>query len=295
MHGLPKVTDMKRFLMALLPFFRQHPLGGLALLFILMMLTVGLLAPTLAPFDPTQTHADAILQAPNRVHWMGTDEYGRDILSRIMHGARTAMVLAIGASLLGSLIGAALGLSSAFFGGAYDTLMQRCLDIMLAIPLIVFALVLAAVLGHRMVLGFDINLMMAVAVPGIPKVAKVLRAAALSVRALPYIDAAMAAGYSSPRVMFGHMAPNLVAPWLVLITASGAQAILLESSLSYLGIGVVEPTPAWGLMLSGMGTQLFAEAPWMVIFPGLAVALTVFSFSLLGDAVRDYLDPKLRL
>lgn len=286
---------MKKFTDSLMQFFRHHPLGGLALLFILMMLGVGLMAPSLAPYDPTQTNASAILQAPNAAHWMGTDEYGRDILSRIMHGARTAMVLAIGASLMGSLIGAVLGLSAAFFGGTFDAVMQRCLDIMLAIPLIVFALVLAAVLGHRMVLGFDVNLMLAVAVPSIPKVAKVLRGAALSVRTMPYIDAALAAGYSSPRIMLGHMAPNLVAPWLVLITAMGAQAILLESSLSYLGIGVVEPTPAWGLMLSGMGTQLFAEAPWMVIFPGLAVALTVFSFSLLGDAVRDFLDPKLRL
>lgn len=286
---------MKKFAYLLMHFFRQHPLGGLALLFVLMMLGVGLMAHVLAPYDPTQTDASAILQAPNAAHWMGTDEYGRDILSRIMYGARTAMVLAIGASLIGSLIGAVLGLSAAFFGGTFDAFMQRCLDIMLAIPLIVFALVLAAVLGHRMVLGFDINLMLAVAVPSIPKVAKVLRGAALSVRTMPYIDAAMAAGYSSPRIMFGHMAPNLVAPWLVLITAMGAQAILLESSLSYLGIGVVEPTPAWGLMLSGMGTQLFAEAPWMVVFPGLAVAMTVFSFSLLGDAVRDFLDPKLRL
>ena len=286
---------MKKFADSLVLFFRHHPLGGLALLFILMMLGVGLMAPSLAPYDPIQTDASAILQAPNAAHWMGTDEYGRDILSRIMHGARTAMVLAIGASLMGSLIGAVLGLSAAFFGGTFDAVMQRCLDIMLAIPLIVFALVLAAVLGHRMVLGFDVNLMLAVAVPSIPKVAKVLRGAALSVRTMPYIDAAMAAGYSSPRIMLGHMAPNLVAPWLVLITAMGAQAILLESSLSYLGIGVVEPTAAWGLMLSGMGTQLFAEAPWMVIFPGLAVALTVFSFSLLGDAVRDFLDPKLRL
>ena len=286
---------MKKFADSLMQFFRHHPLGGLALLFILMMLGVGLMAPSLAPYDPTQTNASAILQAPNAAHWMGTDEYGRDILSRIMHGARTAMVLAIGASLMGSLIGAVLGLSAAFFGGTFDAVMQRSLDIMLAIPLIVFALVLAAVLGHRMVLGFDVNLMLAVAVPSIPKVAKVLRGAALSVRTMPYIDAALAAGYSSPRIMWGHMAPNLVAPWLVLITAMGAQAILLESSLSYLGIGVVEPTPAWGLMLSGMGTQLFAEAPWMVVFPGLAVALTVFSFSLLGDAVRDFLDPKLRL
>lgn len=276
-------------------FATGHPLGLAALLFILLMLAAGLLAPQLAPFDPTATNTSAILQGPSAAHLMGTDEYGRDILSRIMHGARTAMLLALSASLLGSLTGAAVGIASAYFGGWLDALVQRLMDIMLAIPLIVFALVLAAVLKHRMVMGLDLNLVLAVAVPGIPKVARVVRSAALSVRAMPYIDAAQAAGYSSPRIIFGHMAPNLLAPVLVLTTAFAAQAILLEASLSYLGVGVVEPTPAWGLMLSGLGTQVFAEAPWMVVFPGLAVSLTVFSFSLLGDAVRDFMDPRLRL
>lgn len=272
-----------------------HPLGMVAMVFILLMLMAGLLAPVLAPFDPTATDTSAILQAPSAAHVMGTDEYGRDILSRIMHGARTAMLLALSASLLGSLTGAAIGIASAYFGGWLDALLQRLMDIMLAIPLIVFALVLAAVLKHRMVIGLDLNLVLAVAVPGIPKVARVVRAAALSVRSMPYIDAAQAAGYSPLRIIFGHMAPNLLAPVLVLTTAFAAQAILLEASLSYLGVGVVEPTPAWGLMLSGLGTQVFVEAPWMVVFPGLAVSLTVFSFSLLGDAVRDFMDPRLRL
>jgi len=272
-----------------------HPLGMVAMVFILLMLMAGLLAPVLAPFDPTATDTSAILQAPSAAHVMGTDEYGRDILSRIMHGARTAMLLALSASLLGSLTGAAIGIASAYFGGWLDALLQRLMDIMLAILLIVFALVLAAVLKHRMVIGLDLNLVLAVAVPGIPKVARVVRAAALSVRSMPYIDAAQAAGYSPLRIIFGHMAPNLLAPVLVLTTAFAAQAILLEASLSYLGVGVVEPTPAWGLMLSGLGTQVFVEAPWMVVFPGLAVSLTVFSFSLLGDAVRDFMDPRLRL
>lgn len=286
---------MKPVIEPTLRFARQQPLGALALVFIVLMLLAGLLAPVLAPYDPTATDGASVLQSPTARHLMGTDEYGRDILSRIMHGARTALLLALSASLLGSLTGAALGISSAYFGGWFDALLQRLMDIMLAIPLIVFALVLAAVLQHRVVGGLDLNLVLAVAVPGIPKVARVLRAAALSVRAMPYIDAAQATGYSPLRIIFSHMAPNLVAPALVLTTAFAAQAILLEASLSYLGVGVVEPTPAWGLMLSGMGTQLFVEAPWMVVFPGLAVSLTVFSFSLLGDAVRDFLDPRLRL
>lgn len=276
-------------------FIKRNPLGGLALAFLLALLLAGLFAPWVAPYHPLDTDYDAILEAPSWAHWMGTDEYGRDIFSRIIYGARTALTLAVSASLLGCVIGAVVGISSAYFGGAFDTCVQRVMDIMLAIPGIVFAMVIAAVLGRYTVAGIDINLVLAIAIPGIPNVARVLRASALSVRAMPYVDAATAAGFSRSRIIFGHMAPNLVAPWLVLVSAFAAQAILLESALSFLGIGVVEPTPAWGLMLTGMGTQLFVEAPWLVVFPGLAVSVTVFAFSLLGDALRDFLDPRLRM
>ena len=276
-------------------FARNQPLGAAAAAFLLLLLCAGVFAPYVAPYHPLDTNYDAILSGPSWQHWMGTDEYGRDIFSRILYGARTALMLAVSASLLGCSLGAAIGMSSAYFGGGFDTTVQRLMDIMLAIPGIVFAMVIAAVLGRNMMFGLDVNLVLAVAIPGIPNVARVLRSAALSVRAMPYVDAAAAAGFSRSRIIFGHMAPNLVAPWLVLISAFAAQAILLESALSFLGIGVVEPTPAWGLMLTGMGTQLFVEAPWLVIFPGLAVSITVFAFSLLGDALRDFLDPRLRV
>ncbi len=280
---------------AWLHFVRRQPLGALAALFLVVLLLAGIFAPQVAPYHPLDTDYESILVPPSWSHWMGTDEYGRDIFSRVIYGARTALMLAVSASLLGCSIGAAIGISSAYFGGTYDAIMQRGMDVMLAIPGIVFAMVIAAVLGRNMMWGLDVNLVLAVAIPGIPNVARVLRAAALSVRAMPYVDAASAAGFSHRRIIFGHMAPNLVAPLLVLISAFAAQAILLESALSFLGIGVVEPTPAWGLMLTGMGTQLFVEAPWLVVFPGLAVSVTVFAFSLLGDALRDFLDPRLRL
>lgn len=276
-------------------FARQQPLGALALLLIVLLLLAAVLGPQISPFDPLATRFDAVLQAPGAQHWMGTDQYGRDIFSRILHGTRSALFLGISTALLGALIGGAIGTASAYFGGRIDTLVQRACDVLLSIPLIVAALVVVAVLGRREWLGVDVNLMAAITLPYIPVMARVMRSAALPIRALPYIEAARALGYSHARIIAVHMLPNLVSPWLVMVSAFTAQTILLEASLSFLGVGVHEPTPAWGLMLSGMGTQLFAEAPWMVIFPGLAVALTVFSFSLLGDAVRDYLDPKLRL
>lgn len=289
------VSRPARWRVAFGQFARRNPLGAAALLFLAVLLLAGVFAPYVAPYHPLDTDYEAILEAPSWAHLMGTDEYGRDIFSRIIYGARTALTLAVCASLLGCLSGAVIGISSAYFGGAFDTTIQRLMDIMLAIPGIVFAMVIAAVLGRHMVFGIDVNLVLAIAIPGIPNVARVLRSAALSVRTMPYVDAAIAAGYSRSRVIFRHMAPNLIAPWLVLVSAFAAQAILLESALSFLGIGVVEPTPAWGLMLSGMSTQLFVEAPWLVILPGLAVSATVFAFSLLGDALRDFLDPRLRM
>jgi peptide/nickel transport system permease protein len=165
---------------------------------------------------------------------------------------------------------------------------------MLSFPIIVLALVVVAVLGKWQVLGIDVNLIFAIAIPIVPNVTRIVRAAALSVRAMPYIDAAKAAGYSHARIIGRHMLPNLMAPYLIMLTAYIAQAILLEASLSFLGLGVAEPTPAWGLMLSGNASDFFAEAPWMALFPGVAISLAVFAFSLFGDALRDWLDPKFK-
>jgi len=275
-------------------FARQQPLGLASGVFIALLLLAGIFASAIAPFDPYANDYGAVLQAPSPAHWMGTDSFGRDIWSRILHGAQPALAMGVCASLLGATTGGFVGLASAYFGGKTDAVIQRVVDILLSVPVIVLALVVAAVLGRREMLGIDANLVFAIAIPYVPKVARVIRSAALVVRTMPYIDAARAAGYSHRRILLAHMAPNLAAPWLVLATAFTAQTILLEASLSYLGVGVVEPAPAWGLMLSGMAVQTFAEAPWIVLFPGLAISLTVFAFSLLGDAMRDVLDPKFR-
>jgi len=275
-------------------FCRTQPLGAVALVVLLLLGVAALFGPQLAPHDPLATRFDAVMQPPGPGHWMGTDSYGRDVWSRILHGTRSALLLGIFTALLGAILGGAIGTASAYFGGRVDAAVQRLLDILLSIPLIVSALVVVAIFGRREVAGVDIILMAAITLPYIPVMARVMRSAALSVRTLPYIDAARALGFSHARVIAHHMLPNLMSPWLVMVSAFTAQTILLEASLSFLGIGVHEPTPAWGLMLSGVSVEIFVSAPWVIVFPGLAISVTVFAFSLLGDALRDALDPRHR-
>lgn len=291
----PVTAPARRPRSAVLEFCRQQPLGAISLVAILAMMFAGIFAELVAPYDPLSIDFGAMLAAPNWEHWAGTDSFGRDIFSRIIYGARTALVIGFTSSLIGSTLGAILGAASAYFGGKVDATIQRFVDVLLAFPIIVLALVVVAVLGKAPVFGIDINLIFAIAIPIVPNVARVVRAAALSVRAMPYIDAARAAGYSHLRIICRHMAPNLTAPYLIMVTAYIAQAILLEASLSYLGLGVTEPTPAWGLMLSGNASDFFREAPWMILFPGLSISLAVFAFNLFGDAVRDWLDPKFKV
>ncbi len=273
-------------------FVRQQPVGAASLLVILLMLLASIFAGWVAPYHPLDTDFMAILTPPSWAHLAGTDTFGRDVFSRLVHGARTALVIGISASLIGCTIGALIGAASAYFGGRIDAVIQRVVDLLLSFPLVVLALVIAAVLGRRMLFGIDMGLVLAIAIPIVPQVARVIRASALSVRAMAYIDAARVAGYSHTRIILRHMAPNLVAPFLIMATAYIAQAILLEASLSFLGLGVVEPTPAWGLMLSGNATDYFLSAPWLIIFPGLAISIAVIAFNLFGDALRDWLDPK---
>ena len=278
----------------LVEFCRQQPLGAASFVVIAAMMFAGVFSGAVAPYDPLHIDFAAILASPSWEHWCGTDAYGRDILSRIIYGSRTALVIGFMSSFVGSTAGALLGVASAYFGGRIDSAIQRVVDILLAFPIIVLALVVVAMLGKKVALGIDVNLIFAIAIPIVPKVARVVRAAALTVRVMPYIDAARAAGYSSSRIVFRHMAPNVVAPYLIMFTAFIAQAILLEASLSFLGLGVTEPTPAWGLMLSGNAADFYREAPWMILFPGAAISLAVFAFNLFGDSLRDHLDPRFK-
>ena len=272
----------------------KQPTGAIALLVLLGMLFAGVFAERIAPYDPIANDLAAMLQPPSAKHLFGTDPFGRDIFSRIIYGARTALIIGLSSAFLGCTLGAIIGAASAYFGGKIDNVIQRGIDLMLSFPLIVLALVVVALLGRWLVFGIDINLILAIAIPIVPQVARVIRSSALVIRNLPYVDAARIAGYSNARIVLRHMIPNLMAPFLIMLTAYIAQAILLEAVLSFLGLGVAEPTPAWGLMLSGSATDFFEEAPWIVIFPGLAISLAVFAFNLLGDALRDWLDPKFK-
>jgi peptide/nickel transport system permease protein len=276
-------------------FVRQQPLGTVSFFIICAMMIAGLASELVAPYDPLAIDFASILGPPSWTHWCGTDAYGRDICSRLIYGSRTALVIGFTSSFLGSSIGAVLGIASAYFGGRIDNWIQRVMDVLLAFPIIVLALVVVAALGKILVAGIDVNLILAIAIPIVPRVARVVRAAAFSVRVMPYVDAARAAGYSHTRIIFRHMAPNVVAPYLIMLTAFIAQAILAEASLSFLGLGVQEPTAAWGLMLSGNASDFYRQAPWMILFPGVAISLAVFAFNLFGDSLRDFLDPRFKV
>jgi peptide/nickel transport system permease protein len=276
-------------------FMTQQTLGAAGLVIIVLMGICAAFAQWVAPYDPLTVDYGAMLAPPGVEHWLGTDSFGRDVLSRIVYGARTALAIGFIASFVGSTVGAVIGVISAYFGGKTDLIIQGVMDVLLSFPIIVLAITVVAILGNYVVLGLDVNLIIAIAIPMLPRVERVVRASALAVRELPYIDAARAAGYSHGRIIFRHMVPNVVAPYLIMLTAFVAQAILAEASLSFLGLGVTEPTPSWGLMLSGSAADFYQQAPWMIVFPGIAISLGVFAFNLFGDSLRDWLDPKIKL
>ena len=286
---VPEAAAGTRWRTHIVEFCRQRPLGAIGAAVVLLNIVVALLANVLSPYDPLGTDYGAMLAAPSRAHWLGTDAFGRDVLSRIIYGSRTAMLVGFCCAFVGATVGAVIGVASAYFGGKVDLVIQRVMDIFLSFPLIILALAVVAMLGT----GLQ-NVIAAITVPMIPRAALVARSSALAIREMPYVDAARAAGFSHMRIILRHMSPNVMAPYLIMLTAFLGQAILLEASLSFLGLGVSEPTAAWGLMLRGAAVQFAESAPWMAIFPGLAISLAVFAFNLFGDSLRDALDPRLR-
>jgi peptide/nickel transport system permease protein len=278
-----------RLLAACGDFIRRRPLGAIGAAVILLMFAAAVAAPLISPYDPVQVDFAAMLSPPSAEHWLGTDSFGRDVLSRLIYGSQTALIVGFGASLIGATIGALIGVASAYFGGRIDLILQRIMDVLLSFPLIILALALVAILGNSIP-----NLIIAIMIPMVPRCALVIRSSALSIREMPYVDAARAAGFGHSRIILRHMLPNVMATFLVMLTAFLGQAILLEASLSFLGLGVQEPLPAWGLMLRGAAVEFAETAPWMAIFPGLAISLAVFAFNLFGDSLRDALDPRLR-
>jgi peptide/nickel transport system permease protein len=230
-----------------------------------------------------------MLTAPGSEFLLGTDQFGRDVLSRVIYGAQTALFIGFTAAFFGSFIGLVLGVTSAYLGGWFDLILQRVMDVFMAFPSIIIALAIVATFGSSTEI-----VILAITIPMIPNCARVVRSSALQIREIPYVDAARSLGFGHMRIIMRHMVPNVMAPYLIMFTSFLGQAILAEASLSYLGLGVQEPTPAWGLMLQGGAEEYAESAIWIAIFPGLAITLAVFAFNIFGDAVRDTLDPRLR-
>jgi peptide/nickel transport system permease protein len=287
---LPTVSRLNRWLEASFRFTRQRPLGAVGAAIIGIMIAAAVLAGLVAPYDPLATDYARMLQAPSSIHWFGTDSFGRDVFTRIIYGSRTALWIGFASAFLGATLGALIGVTSAYFGGKIDLVLQRFMDLLLSFPLVILALVVVSLLGSGMT-----NVIFAITVPMVPRCALVVRSSALTLREMPFVEAARALGFGPLRIIVRHMMPNVMAPYLIMLTAFLGQAILLEASLSFLGLGVAEPQAAWGLMLRGAAVEFAERAPWMAIYPGLAISLSVFAFNLFGDSLRDALDPKLRL
>jgi peptide/nickel transport system permease protein len=268
---------------------RRYPLGAIGAVIMVLFVLAAIFAPFITPHDPLSTKASVSLAPPGAEHWLGADFMGRDMYSRIIYGARISLAVGVGSVLLGGIIGVVIGLMSGYLLGWVDLVTQRLIDIMQALPLLVMALVMAAALGPSLQ-----NTIIAISIPLVPSVARIIRANTLSLREQPFVEAAKAIGMSEMRIALRHVLPNTLAPLIVLGTAQLGSAILTEAALSFLGLGIPEPHPSWGRMLSESAAEYVRTAPWLVIFPGIAISLAVFGTNLMGDALRDMLDPRQR-
>jgi peptide/nickel transport system permease protein len=287
--GAPQILPFERARgSSLARFVRKKPLGAAGGLLTLALVVTAVLANVLATHDPTRTSM-SVLVAPGADFWLGTDNLGRDLYSRVIHGSRISLIVGLASTVLGSVAGGLIGLVSGYVGGKTDLLIQRLMDIMQALPILVLALVLAAALGPSIT-----NACIAISIPIVPRAGRVIRASVLAIREFAYIEAARALGVQHVRVALRHILPNTMGPFIVLATAQLGGSILVEAALSFLGLGIPEPYPSWGRMLSIAAAEYAEKAPWLVIWPGLAISLAVFGTNLLGDALRDTLDPRLR-
>ncbi|SDC88177.1 MULTISPECIES: nickel transporter permease [unclassified Candidatus Frackibacter] len=255
---------------------------------IVTLIIVAILAPLLAPYRPTETDIISRLKAPSANHWLGTDELGRDILSRLIYGSRISLQVGVISVSIALVFGAILGLIAGYYGGYLDNLIMRIIDIMLAFPSILLAIAIMSILGPQLK-----NAMIAIGIVNLPRFARIVKSSVLTVKEEEYVEAAKALGANDSRILFKHLLPNCMAPIIVQATLSIATAILEAAGLSFLGLGAQPPTPEWGAMLSA-GRTAIQVAPWVVAFPGLAIIITVLGFNLFGDGLRDALDPKMK-
>jgi peptide/nickel transport system permease protein len=278
-----------RLLVLALRFCRRKPLGAIGGIIVIGLIVMACFADRIAPYTYDESVRGARMKPPSARFWMGTDNLGRDVWSRVVYGARISVTVGFATVGLATLLASAIGVSSAYLGGAYDVVAQRVVDAWMSFPALVIVLSLLAVLGPGL-----LNLILALSLLGAAGASRVIRGAALSTMQNPYVEAARALGSGHARVILRHVLPNVMATIIILATIGLGTVILAESALSFLGFGVPPPYPSWGGMLSGSGRSFMYRAPWMALFPGAAISLAVFGFNMFGDALRDLLDPRLR-
>jgi peptide/nickel transport system permease protein len=288
-RATPPRRPVVRALAATWTFSRKKPLGALGGVIVVAMLVMAVFAERIAPYSYDETIRGARMKPPSADHWLGTDNLSRDMWSRVVYGARISITVGFGTILLGTLVATAIGVSSGYFGGAYDIAVQRVVDAWMSFPFFVIALSVMSVLGPGL-----LNVILSIAVVVGATSSRVIRGAAISVVQNTYVEAARAMGAGHGRIILRYILPNIAATIIILATIGLGGVILAESALSFLGFGVPPPYPSWGAMLSGSGRTYMYRAPWMAIWPGVAISLAVFGFNMLGDALRDVLDPRLR-
>ncbi len=284
--GRPRKASSWR---AISNFVTRKPLGAFGALVIVIMAVMAIVGPQLSSWDPLEWNLGDKLQSPSTSHWLGTDEMGRDMWSRLMSGARVSLLVGFASVAFGSGTGGVIGVFSGWYGGKVDNSIQRLMDALMSIPTLILALAITAALGTNLT-----NIIIAIGIVQIPRANRVVRSQVLAVKESQYVDSARSIGAGDLRIMVQHIAPQCVAPWLIIATGALGIAILTESFLSFLGLGVPQPEPSWGGMLTGPVRDYFVINPWLAIWPGLALSMAIYGFNLFGDAIRDVLDPRLR-
>jgi peptide/nickel transport system permease protein len=284
-----KPTRLRRAWRGLATFTRRSPLSAFWGVIAAAIIVMTVFAPELAPYDPVKSDFRAMTKPPNERHYFGTDQIGRDNLSRVIYGGRASLTVAIGAVVFGTTLGAFWGLASGYLGGRFDLISQRIIEFLQSFPDLILAMAIAMALGA----GFG-TVIFAIAITRIPFGGRVIRAVVLSLKEMSYVEAARGVGASKLRVMARHILPQCVAPYLILATTHLGVAIIIEAALGFLGVGIPPPTATWGNMLADSLNAGLVPPWWLVLFPGAAITLTVLAFNLLGDGIRDMLDPRLR-
>ena len=281
--GLRRVASSLRW------FARRSPMSAFWGLIAAAIVVIAVAAPAIAPYDPLKSDFRAMTKPPSERHYFGSDQIGRDTLSRVIHGSRASLTVAVGAVVLGTTLGAAWGLACGYFGGRFDIISQRVIEFLQSFPDLILAMAIAMALGAGM--G---TVIVAIAITRISFGGRVIRAVVLSLKEMSYVEAARGLGASHLRIMAQHILPQCIAPYMILATAHLGVAIIIEASLGFLGVGIPPPTPTWGNMLADSLNAGLVPPWWLVLFPGAAITVTVLAFNLLGDGIRDILDPRLR-